>query len=798
MIGRRTDRPRRQWGSDRHVNPMPAVPRLAGEWTMMLGRAAVVVTVGAWLALVVTVVQSQLLSGGPGRAGALETIAFLFVVTMLAASASAYLVGRLGFYYRVRRHRRVPRALLDDAFSGRSPSLTALIPSYQEEESVIRMTLLSAALQEYPDLRVVLLIDDPPEPRYAGPYRKLAAARELPEEIAQLLLEPRNRFDLALMHYEEMGDAERELTVEEIATLAEHYEFAAAWINQLVEAYRPSDHNERFFANHVLGHIGSDFALTAAALRGAAEDDPAKLSPARVAQLYRRLAWTFRAEVSSFERKRYVSLSSDPNKAMNLNSYIGLIGGRYSEKQTPAGRALVAVEEGDADLVVPHSDYVLTLDADSVILPEYCLRLVYLLERSENHKVAVAQAPYSAYPGAATRIERIAGATTDLQHIIHQGMTFYGASFWVGANAILRKTALDDVEEIEYQGGWPIRRYIQDRTVIEDTESTIDLAAHGWATYNYPERLSYSATPPDFGALCIQRHRWANGGLLIISKLRRCVRERRWRDERTSFTELLLRLNYMASVFFSSLSVLFLMVFRFNGHLLSPLTYLAAVPYFLAMAMDLHYCGYKRLDVLRIYGFNLLLLPVNLAGSLSSIVQGLTGAKGRFMRTPKVRNRTVPGFVYVVLPYVLVGLSVFTFVGAYRHGLWGDAVFAAVNTVLASYAIVAFVGIRNSLVDIWTNIISWLYKPARYQLAPSRRPSPAEAVPDGRMPDWELVLYLGFADRRRRPRSTGPVAPARELPATAAEQAAQRRGAIGEAAPPGFLRVAEEWSRPES
>ncbi len=59
------------------------------------------------------------------------------------------------------------------------------------------------------------------------------------------------------------------------------------------------------------------------------------------------------------------------------------------------------------------------------------------------------------------------------------------------------------------------------------------------------------------------------------------------------------------------------------------------------MAIDLRYCGYKRIDALRIYGFNLMLLPVNLAGTVSSMVQALTGAKGKFMRTPKVRNRTV-------------------------------------------------------------------------------------------------------------------------------------------------------------
>ena len=402
---------------------------------------------------------------------------------------------------------------------------------------------------------------------------------------------------------------------------------------------------------------------------------------------------------------------------------------------------------------MPDCEYVLTLDADSVILPEYCLRLVHLLEREEHSRVAVAQSPYSAFPGPATRLELIAGATTDLQHIIHQGMTYHNATFWVGANAVLRKRALEDIETVEYQDEFKIYRYISDRTVIEDTESTIDLAAHGWTLHNYPERMAYSATPPDFGSLCIQRERWANGGLLIVPKLWRAVRLRRTRGERTTIGELLLRLNYMASIFWSSLFVLCLMVIPFNGHLVSPLTYAVAVPYFLAMAVDLHYCGYRRLDALGFYGFNLLLLPVNLTGSVSSIVQALTGAKGKFKRTPKVRNRTVPSFLYVVLPYLLVAFSAWTFKRAYEHGLWSNAVFAAINAVLASYAIIAYIGVRNSIVDIWVNVVSWLYKPSRPAPMPARAaPSWRDRLADVAIPDWERVLYLGFPDRRRAPR----------------------------------------------
>jgi cellulose synthase/poly-beta-1,6-N-acetylglucosamine synthase-like glycosyltransferase len=157
------------------------------------------------------------------------------------------------------------------------------------------------------------------------------------------------------------------------------------------------------------------------------------------------------------------------------------------------------------------------LDADSVLLPEYCLRLVHLLKQQEYQDMAIAQTPYSAFPGSATRLERIAGATTDLQHIVHQGLTYYDATFWVGANAVIRKKALDQIAETAYISDYEVKHYIKDRTVIEDTESTIDMRLHGWRLFNYPERPSYSATtrspgsqparPPSASARAPRRHR---------------------------------------------------------------------------------------------------------------------------------------------------------------------------------------------------------------------------------------------------------------------------------------------------
>ena len=89
------------------------------------------------------------------------------MVTALATSAMAYLIARIGFFYRSRAHSRASRVVLDAFFDQPAPRMTVLVPSYQEDERVIRTTLLSAALQEYPELQVVLLIDDPQQPTVA-------------------------------------------------------------------------------------------------------------------------------------------------------------------------------------------------------------------------------------------------------------------------------------------------------------------------------------------------------------------------------------------------------------------------------------------------------------------------------------------------------------------------------------------------------------------------------------------------------------------------------------------------------
>jgi cellulose synthase (UDP-forming) len=738
-----TPKRKRQWGAERSTRPLPVVHDRPSDAKITWGRLAILATVLAWLGYLIYTVMRQFLNNGTeGFRFTTEAISYVVVLTFLTFSALMYLVARQGALQRFRDHRRVPRAELDSHFADHSGSITVLVPSYSEEPAVIRKTLWSAVLQEYPSMRVVLLLDDPPFPTHPDVAETLERSRRITQEIADALAEPRSRFSdrllLAEIAYLEGGPA----SVDAISDVAADYRWAAEWLRQMAADEAIDDHVDVFFSEQVLGGLADDLAVTAHALRTAA-DEKASLPASRILELQRRLAWIFSANLETFERKKYASLSHEANKAMNLNAYIGLMGGSYLRENGPDGTILrVTSSSEDADLVVPDSDYLLTLDADSLLLRDYCLRLVFLLEQPDNERVAVTQTPYSSFRGAPTRIERLAGATTDIQHILHQGMSHHGATFWVGANAVIRKRALEDIVETETVGGFEVRRYVQDRTVIEDTESSIDLGTHGWSLVNYPERLSYSATPPDFGSLIVQRRRWANGGLLILPKLWRQIRERKRNGHQLRLLEILLRVNYMASITWASLGLVFLLVYPYDSRLLSPVVVLAALPYFLAMGSDLRYCGYRYSDILRIYGFNLVLLPVNLAGVLKSIEQSITSKKIPFARTPKIKNRTASPVLYVLTPYLIVAFSLLTLWRDVNAQNWGNAAFAAFNAILGTGAIVSNIGIWNSIVDVNVSMSRWLFVERKPRVATATVPLSVSAA----SPDWHTVLYHGSPD----------------------------------------------------
>src|SRR5215468_191513 len=666
---------------------------------LVIGRAAIIVTVLASLLAVGGIARSVLQAAGLHRWGALlGQSLFLALVSFLIYGGLVYQLARLGHLHRLMHHRPASARELQRFFhSKHAPAVTVLVPSYREDPEVVRRTLLSAALQDYPKRRVVLLVDDPPTPRRLADIGLLAAARSLPEEIEESLRKPAEHFTDALGRLAARVARDSLDMRAEIAGLAQLYRDAATWFEEQEMGYPVADHADELFVDLTFRQPARQFRERAERLDEGAFD-PGWPRPQDLLEEYERLANRFRAEVSSFERKRFVSLSHEPNKAMNLNSYLGLIGRDWRFVGPPGERLLESCDRVSADLCIPDADYILMLDADSIVAPEYTLRLAHFLSEPGNERIAVVQTPYSAFPGAPGMLERIAGATTDIQYIIHQGFTAYGATFWVGANALARRAALEDIAEVDTERGYAIRRFIQDRTVIEDTESTVDLVARGWQLHNYPERLAFSATPPDFGSLLIQRRRWANGGLLILPKLWRWGWKRGRRG--MSVGEAFMRCHYLASLTVVNAGLLLLLTLPFDdsgGGIWIPLT---ALPYFTLYARDLRLSGYRAADILRVFALNLMLIPVNLGGVLLSIRQAWTRRKSPFGRTPKVQGRTAASPHYLVAEAVILTSWLLGTIVELAQGRFLHAWFMFTNAALLAYAVIRFIGLRDGWADL--------------------------------------------------------------------------------------------------
>src|SRR5262249_23654121 len=118
-------------------------------------------------------------------------------------------------------------------------------------------------------------------------------------------------------------------------------------------------------------------------------------------------------------------------------------------------------------------------------------------------------------------------------------------------------------------------------------------------------------------------------------------------------------------------------------------------------------------------------------GALKSIAQVIGGSVVVFARTPKIRMRTVAPFFYIVIPYVIIVWAFLTLASDIDHRNWWHASFAALNGVLALYAMVVYYGIWHSVSDLFVDLQARMYKPRR----PASRPKET--------PDWVTVLFHG-------------------------------------------------------
>ncbi len=653
---------------------------------------------GLFFALSIDILVRELLGGDAGLWPLISDVLYFIVITAFAYGNFLYQLTRLGYYRRsLAFQKNQPEQKLRVAKRG---NLAILIPSYKEEVTTVIQTVMSAALMDYPHKTVTVLIDDPPHTNDPEDAARLAKTKRLIWEVNSYLATMARRYQKLSQSANRRIISGNFNMANEIEALAKTYEHLAKHYLDLRRQSPVRNHVDKHFSRTVMGEPAEHYYARAAQIRRL-KTSPKDHSSFLSAQ-YKHIAHMTNTPISYFQRKAYQNLAHEPNKAMNINSYISVMGRSFNYQEQNGQTRLIPARPQAADIRFDDSAYIITLDADSILSHHYATKLIDFLEQPANSRVAVVQTPYSAFAGSSNIIERTAGATTDMQYIIHQGFTSYRATYWVGANALIRKQALNDIAEPI--AGQPImKQYIQDRTVIEDTESSIDLINKGWQLYNYPERLAHSATPSDYGSLIIQRRRWANGGLIILPKLLKYLL---FKPSARKLPEGFMRIHYLVSIALVNLGLVTLLFVPLETSGFSIWVPITAIPYFCLYYIDLKSIGYSFGDLLRIYALNLILIPINIAGVLKSLQQLITRKKIPFGRTPKVNTRTTAPLSYHVVTYLLTLYLVYISLVDIAEGKYGYAALILMNAIFLSYGLIYFIGLKATRDDFGQAISS--------------------------------------------------------------------------------------------
>lgn len=653
-------------------------------WEIVITQIAIVLTLGASIGLGV------------------ENV--LYIINGINVSSERYLLTAIfimfsysGLVYTITRFGTLKRKLIEqskkqqDAFessmqftmASNPPTLKVLLPSYKEEYKVIEKSLISTILQEYPSKEIVLLIDDPYYNISQRDQDNLDSSKQLIKKYEDIFNEIYESLEFKYKSFQK----ETNLTIKK-SSLKEAIAVIQEWLNGYKQNFNLFDHTDIVYIEEV---IDSRILKLKELFASIDQIESAE----NLEEIFITLLKNYDVKLSFFCRKKYTNVSQASNKSMNLNTYIDCMGKKFYEEYNGDKYQIIESFNNSWDIKITDSDYILILDVDSIILPGYATFQIAHMEI--EREIAVTQCPYMGFPNSKSFLENMANVNTDSKYFLHQGFTYFNSSFWVGANSIIRKKSLYDIKKYEYEGNQKFPQYISDRTVIEDTESSMELAAQGWKLHNNLGTLSYSQSPHDFGSIIIQRWRWSNGGLILLSTLFKIFLNSKLNLK--TLTQIFFRLHFLIAIAFNDLAIFLLLLIPFQTWV-NPYyaTVLSLVPLILNIR-DISYLGHKKRSILGLFAFNIFLIPINLSGVLGSIQQMLTGIKSPFIRTPKTQDRTGVAIRYYLLEYTLL---IYLAYRSYRSILmnnYGESFFMLLNLISLLFAIIYFVGVRNSLID---------------------------------------------------------------------------------------------------
>ncbi|HEX6520285.1 MAG TPA: glycosyltransferase family 2 protein [Streptosporangiaceae bacterium] len=161
----------------------------------------------------------------------------------------------------------------------------------------------------------------------------------------------------------------------------------------------------------------------------------------------------------------------------------------------------------NAGLKHTNAEFVIVLDADHIVLPQFLERT---LGYFDDPTVAFVQTPQSFYNTESFLFRRAQGRAAgwwELRMFFHCALIAknrWNSSFFCGSSAVLRRSALDDV------GGFATS------TLTEDIHTSLRIHAKGWRSLYVPERLAFGLEAQNLKQYYSQRRRWAAGSMTLL------------------------------------------------------------------------------------------------------------------------------------------------------------------------------------------------------------------------------------------------------------------------------------------
>src|SRR4051812_29338198 len=245
-----------------------------------------------------------------------ERIVYNLIFAVFMFGSFTYQVSRLSFFLNVRKRTRAAQESLARFLSRKSaaPPVEIVVPSYREEPHVIWQTLMSAALVDYPNRGVVLLLDNPPNPTSRADRDLLLSSWAQVDLINDMLAPVAAQFAASAGEFRAQTPADVDLPAA-AATAAGLRERAALWLERVateVEAGAfggSNDHTRAFFVSQILREPAQVHRTRAQELREKAQTQKAQTQKAQtheqLASEFDTLATMFKTRVSLFERKTY-------------------------------------------------------------------------------------------------------------------------------------------------------------------------------------------------------------------------------------------------------------------------------------------------------------------------------------------------------------------------------------------------------------------------------------------------------------------------------------------------------------